>query len=253
MNNKAVSEVVGYIFVLGIVLSAVAYAYISVANLIKDTSDRYRVEGLRESFKRIQNVFFLSTYGGSPSQSLQTELQGGYFYIDGNPHVKVTISGETILDESVGSIIFKYGDYTIAVENGAVFEDYYGCKKTVVDPRIFIKQVEVEEVSGAKGNVTMAVFYIVRGDISVSGYGPVQLIFDSKVQRSYFSDSNGTMTISITSKFSERWWDYFKNRMGFETSPVEPPSSGQPVIASIDFDKAVVTVYAVNVSYRLLS
>lgn len=254
MNDKGVSEIVGYIFVFGIVLSTVAYAYINVANIIKDTSEKYRVEGLRESFKRVQNVFFLSAYGGSPLQSIQTELQGGSFYINDNPRIKVTVNGTTILNEKAGSIVFEFKDYKIAVENGAVFEDYYGYHRTVVDPRIFIQQVEISQVSGAKGNVTMAVFYITKGNLSISGYGPLELIFNARVRESHFYDSEGNMSIEIISDFSERWWNYFRNTMGIvTTNPSTPPSSGQPVSIILNFDRAVITVYEVNVSYRLLS
>jgi len=254
MNSKGVSEVVGYIFVFGIVLSTLAYAYIHVSNLIKDTSESYRVEGLRESFKRVQNVFFLSAYGGAPVQTLQIELQGGNFYVDDDPAIKVTVTtiSEPVINGKVGSIVFKYGDYKVVVENGAVFEDYYGYHRTVVDPRIFIQQVEIEQVSGAKGNVTMAVFYIVNGNLSISGYGPVELIFSSRVRDSYFFDTSGTINITVTSEFSERWWEYFRNRLGIATTPNSPPSPGEPVSVQINFDRAVVTVYEVNVSYRMI-
>ncbi len=144
MNNKAVSEVVGYIFVFGIVVTTVAYAYVNVSTIIKDMYGQYRSRGLRESFKRIQNVFFLSSYGGAPVQTLQTEMQNGMLYVSTNPSIKLKVDSAEILNGAIGSIGFNYGDYKIAIENGAVFEDYYSYRRTVTDPRIFIQQVEVQ-------------------------------------------------------------------------------------------------------------
>ncbi|MDK2877279.1 MAG: hypothetical protein PWQ22_1689 [Archaeoglobaceae archaeon] len=248
MNLKGVSEVVSYIFIFGIVLTTVAYAYVHISGIVKDVSEKYKIEGLRESFKRIQNVFFLSTYGGSVAQEIQIELQGGNLYVSDSPLVNVTIEPAGIsYNGRLASVSFRQGDYRITIENGAVFEDYYGYHRTVVDPRIFLQKSEIKRVSGEKEDILVAVFYIVNGNFSLSGYGPVKLTFQSRLNKSYLINESGTMTIEISSDFSDRWKEHFE-RMGANVS-----LDGNKVKATLSFDEAVVTIFEVNVSTKLLT
>jgi len=247
VNERAVSEIVGYIFVFAIVLSAISYVYINVSNIVKDTSEKYRVEGLRESFQRIMNIFFLSTYGGAPAQSIQMELQGGTLSIKDDPHIELKVNSNTLLDTSTKSLVYEFKDYSISIENGAIYENYYGYSRTILDPRIFIQQVEVRGVSGATQNVTMVVIYVLNGNLTISGMGAIDLIFRSRVNNSTFEENPGVLTMSIISPFAENWYDYFANTLGVPTT-----INNNNVSVSIDFDKAIVTIYEVNVTYRMI-
>lgn len=247
MNERAVSEIVGYIFVFAIVLSAISYVYINVSNIVKDTSEKYRVEGLRESFQRIMNIFFLSTYGGAPAQSIQMELQGGTLSIRDEPHIELKVNSTTILDTNTKSLVYEFKDYSISIENGAIYENYYGYNRTILDPRIFIQKVEVRGVSGIEQNVTMVVIYMLNGNLSISGMGAIDLIFQSRVKDSRFVETPGVLTMNITSPFAENWHEYFANTLG-----VPSKINNNKVSVSINFDKAIITIYEVNVTYRMI-
>jgi len=247
VNEKAVSEIVGYIFVFAIVLTSISYVYINVSDIVKDTSEKYRVEGLRESFQRITNIFFLSTYGGAPVQSIQMELQGGTLSIKDEPYIELKVNSNPILSNNTKSIVYEFKDYTISVENGAIYENYYGYSRTIIDPRIFIQQVEVRGVSGAKENVTMVVVYMLNGNLTVSGMGAIDLIFQSRVFNSTFVENPGNLTMDITSPFASNWHDYFSNTLG-----VPSTINGNKVSVNINFDKAIITIYEVNVTYRMI-
>ncbi|MEM4616591.1 MAG: hypothetical protein QXY19_06270 [Archaeoglobaceae archaeon] len=252
MNSKGVSETLGYFFIFGVVITTVAYAFIHVTGVVQDISDKYKVEGFRESFKRIQNVFFLSAYGGAPMQTLQVEMQGGKFYLSSKPKLKIEIvtddGAQNIIDADIGALNFEYGNYNISIENGAVYENYYSYQRTLVDPRIFIHQMEVQGTPGSFHKVLTMIVYKVSGNLSVSGMGALEMIFASKLNNSILEDRSGVVVLTIeNSAFSNEWCKYFTSL----TNSVSCDSGN--VIASILFDKLVIAIFDVDVRYRILS
>lgn len=252
MNSKGVSEIVGYLFVFGVVMTAVTYAFINVSTIVKENSDKYKIEGLRESFKRIQNVFFLSAYGGAPMQTIQIELQGGRLHLISEPTMKVELKEdseiELFFEDKTGSILFEYGNYKIAVENGAVYEDYYGYLRTVVDPRIFIQQVEVQGVPGSYHRVVTMILYRIKGDVSLGGMGAVELIFISKVNESILKDDSGVAILTIkNSSFMDRWLSHFANLPAIRILGVE-----DELKVEMPYDKLVVAVFDVELRSRMI-
>ena len=243
MNNKAVSEVVGYIFVFGIILTAVTYAYLNVNNLVKETTDKYKVEGIRESFKRVQNVFFLSVYGGAPVQSIQVEFQGGHLYIENQTSIRIRASGSPIWNGDVRSLSYELNDYKIVIENGAIWEDFYGYKRSVMDPRIFVKRVEVPGASGAKQTVVMIVVDRLDGNFSIAGYGSVNLVFNTSVERVIYNTTPGNLTFSVSSPYYENWYDFFQELTG---DVFKDPSTKRAWM-TIPYQRLIIAVYKTKV------
>lgn len=243
MNTKAVSEVVGYIFVFGIILSAVTYAYLNVNYLVKETTDKYRVEGIRESFKRIQNVFFLSVYGGAPVQSIQVEFQGGKLYIENQTSVRIRVSGSTVWAGNISSLSYELRDYKVVIENGAIWEDFYGYKRAVMDPRIFVKRVEIPGASGAKQTIVMIVIDRLDGNFSIAGYGSVNLVFNSSVERIIYNTTPGNLTFGVTSPYYENWYNFFQELTG---DVLKDPSTNTAWMV-VPYQKLIIAVYKTRV------
>ncbi len=257
MNSRGVSEVVGYLFIFGIVMTTVTYAFVHISSIVKETSDKYKIEGLRESFKRIQNIFFLSAYGGAPLQSIQIEMQGGKFYMKDNPKITIEVENNSgtykFFEDNVSSIVFEYGSYKIAIENGAVYESYYDYTRTVVDPRVFIQQVEVQGIPGNYYKVVTLIIYHLKGNGSTSGMGSIELIFSSQVNNSILDENPGNLTFLIeNSEFADRWWEYLRNMSQVSVFPSNKPTKGNLVRAIIPYDKLVITIFNVEAKCREL-
>lgn len=77
MNSSAVSEILGYIFVTAIVIATISTVYVSTYDMLQDTSEDKKIEGLRQSFKRVQNVLPLSTYGGLLCKAFRLKYREG--------------------------------------------------------------------------------------------------------------------------------------------------------------------------------
>jgi hypothetical protein len=246
MNSKAVSETLGYILILGMVIVAISYVYANTYDILEDTSSKFRVEGLRQSFKRIQNVLSISIYG-APLQSIQVETQGGTFWIGNETQIKIAANSSIAFDGYVNSLKYKYEDLEVALENGAVWEDYYGYKKMVSAPRIFIHTTSTQDASQATKTVAIIILNKLKGSFSVSGKGSLKLIFNTTLVNVTTYSMSGNLTINLTSPYAKLWYEFFK------TLPGNSQLSGNKASFSSYYDKLIITEYEVGVEARQLS
>ncbi len=240
MKERAVSEVLGYMLILSIVVAAISMVYLKVNDMVESTSEKFRVEGVRQSFKRILNVVSISTYGGAPLQSIQVELQGGSFWIANETRIKLT-AGNVSIDEFVGSLNYELENFRVSLENGAVWEDYYGYKRPVEEPRIFIHTTSESVPSGTTRTVAVVVITKFTGNVSIAGQGSVKLIFNTTSVDIYSEDVYGNMTLSVTSPFAKLWFEFFS------TLPGDTVLNNDTAILRTYVDRIVVAKYNVEV------
>ncbi len=77
MTERGVSEVLGYIYIFGIVMAVLALVFVQVNSLVEDTKKTILSQSLEQSFKKIQYTVYSVAFGETPSQILDIELQGG--------------------------------------------------------------------------------------------------------------------------------------------------------------------------------
>ncbi len=243
MNSNGVSEVLGYILIMAIVITAISMVFLKTNTMVEDTSKMFISEGLRQSFKRILNVIAISTYGGAPLQSIQVELQGGSFWISNDTKVKIQV-GSINITKYTDSLNYRYRDLRISLENGAVWEDYYGYKKAVEEPRIFIQTTFAKSSSYATKVVAVIVINRLVGNVSVSGQGPVKLIFNTTSVNVTTQDVSAVMNMSITSPYAKLWYDFFSSLPG----DANLNNTTNTATLSVYIDRIVLTEYTTEVS-----
>ncbi len=75
--DRGVSEVIGYIYIFGIVMAVLAVVFVQVNNMVEDTKKSILTQSLEQSFKKIQYTFYSVAFGDAPSQVIEIEMQGG--------------------------------------------------------------------------------------------------------------------------------------------------------------------------------
>lgn len=213
MNSRGVSEVLGYMLILAIVMASISMVYLKVNSLLDSTSKMYISEGIRQSFKRILNVVAISTYGGAPLQSIQVEMQGGSFWIGNETRINIT-AGNISIEKYTGSLNYRYEGFQVTLENGAVWEDYYGYKSAVEEPRIFIHTTSARSASYSTKVVAVVVINKFVGDMSVSGRGSVKLVFNTTSVNVTAEDVRDVMNLTVKSPYARLWYDFFKTLPG---------------------------------------
>lgn len=243
MRDKAVSEILGYMLILSIVVAAISIVYLKVNSMVEDTSEKFRVEGVRQSFKRILNVISISTYGGAPLQSIQIEMQGGSFWISNETRVVLT-AGNISVDEYVGSLNYRLEDFRVTLENGAVWEEYYGYKRAIEEPRIFIHTSYVDSPTGSTKRVAVIVISKLTGNVSIAGEGSVKLIFNTTSVEVFSEEVSGNIHLNVSSPYAELWYEFFN------TLPGDARLNGNWANFTVYVDRVVVAKYIVNVKAK---
>ncbi|RLI75204.1 hypothetical protein DRO97_03880 [Archaeoglobales archaeon] len=248
MNSKAVSEMLSYIFVFSIIIVTVSIVYTQVNNIIEDTKAKYQLEGLRQSFKRIQNVIYLVTYGKAPQQALDVELQGGSMWIENSSFLRIRFDGIIKYEGYVNSLNYEFENERISFENGGVWEEYYGYQDIISNPRIFLVYKEIE-------NKTLLIVVItkINGNLSISGSGTVKLNIVQTNRDFFSSEEDGSpheVEINISSYYNDAWFNFFDNKLRAQhrnPAGVDVNTTGSRVIAKITCDKFILTTFEVEV------
>jgi hypothetical protein len=243
MMENGVSEVLSYIFVFAIVVSVVSIVYLQVNNLIDETRDKMKIEGLRQSFKRVQNVIQLTTYSDAPSQTIEFELQGGSLYLENRPVFTIMVDNDSY-NITTGSLTYSFGDYSITYENGGVWETYYGEQRIVGEPRIFIHHRNVD-------NQTIIVVVITRfnGTFSYSGEGSLRLDFEKKNTSIDVYEFNGNLRIYYgNSSYVDKWEEFFQDLKTVEGNLASIMVDTDNDYAEFSFNKLIITTYLVDVN-----
>uniref|UniRef100_A0A7J3M1U0 Uncharacterized protein n=1 Tax=Archaeoglobus fulgidus TaxID=2234 RepID=A0A7J3M1U0_ARCFL len=251
MDEKAVSETTGYIMILGIVMFLISIVYVQVYNTTIDTAEKFRVISIRESFRKIYDVFALSLYGGTSLQQIQLELQGGSFYITKNATIGLRIFDDngTLIDSCVinlNSLNYELENFRISFENGGLIEDNYGYSKFMLEPSIYLRPVQSLEASGEKEKVLVLVLNEIESELSVSGSGSIVIVFNSSLNLSKMYPMTGRVILNIKSDYPELWKDYFEKKLGATVSSLDT----NEIFIEITFNKLVVTVYKTNITLK---
>ena len=243
MNSKGVSEVLGYMLIMAVVIAAISMVFLKTNSMVENTSKMFISEGLRQSFKRILNVIAISTYGGAPLQSIQVELQGGSFWLSNETKIRVEV-GSIDITKYTGSLNYQYEDFKISLENGGVWEEFYGYKQAVEEPRIFIHTTFAKSPSYSTKVVAVIVISKLNGDVSISGEGPVKLIFNTTSVNVTAQDVSSTMNLTVTSPYAELWYEFFDSLPG----DAYLNSTTNTAKLSVYVDRIVITEYTTEVN-----
>jgi hypothetical protein len=241
-NEWGVSEVLSYIFVFAIVVAVVSIVYLQVNNIIEDTKDKMKVEGLRQSYKRVQNVIQLTTYSDAPAQTIEFELQGGSLYLENRPTF-VIIVGNNSIPVLTGSLTYAFEDYRITYENGGIWESYYGDHRMVVEPRIFIHHRNIDNQT-----IIVVVLTKLNGSLSYSGFGSVRLDFQKTNTDIEIYELNDNMRIYYgNSEYADMWEEFFQNLKTVEGNLASVQVDTVNDYAQFSFNKLIITTYEVSV------
>ncbi len=151
LNGKAVSEVLGYILVLSVVVATITVIYAAGMPAIRSQEDIAVFRSMENTFYVLQNVERLVAYNITPEKSVSVRVEGGSIAVvpdwgkitivawyGSSPH---PTRGNIIFGPvtySYGAIIYigKNGRFLI-LENGAVIACYSGNRfLNLLDPRI---------------------------------------------------------------------------------------------------------------------
>ena len=132
-SQDAVSEVVGYMLLLGIIVTSVGLVSVLAIPIIEDAKEDAYLKNMEQGFTVLDSKVSLVALGKSPTQLVQMYSKKGDItvYDQNSSHMTVSFTNKTgtsfeLYNDSIGTIQYQLGENKIAFEGGGVFRKYPG-------------------------------------------------------------------------------------------------------------------------------
>jgi hypothetical protein len=203
-SESAVSEAVGFILTLGIVIIASGLVYANALPILQQSMDTSHFMEMQESFNLLGQNINEVVYERAPVRNTELKIIGGAMSIQHDSTMQIVVN-ETIYPFEMGSVEYFLDHQINAYENGAVWTKYRNNDTVmVVKPHINY------------GNVTTIPVVELTGTYTKAGEGSARI----RARRSdsssiYFINATGyNTTITVQSTFYKGWEIFFRNNLG---------------------------------------
>lgn len=233
MDDRAVTEVVGFILVFSIVLGTITFVYVGGLGGLQDTRDSERTANAERAFDVLANNFQDVARGNAPSRATEIKLAEAGLRVDDNGRFEINASS---MDSSAVArprpVVYSAGDRTqIVYESGAVIREDGDAAIMLRDPDfVFDDERTVVRYVEPRG-----------GSASVSGSTTVLVRSERSHSRLLASESDpGTVNLSFRTSPTRAgvWKSYFEGELA-GMSPdchVTEDGSGDSATVYCDFD-----------------
>lgn len=215
-NDEAVSEVIGFILILGVVVIGMGIIYVVGYPLLQSNMDSSIFEGAEQSFIVVQSDMKMVSFDQTPVKNMNMKLHSASLSIDEDSSLEIQYDGPIYHNYSVGSIEYMQGDEAITYENGAVIVRYEtGSPLMISDPRIYSTTVD-------NTNITTFGIVNVNGNESIAGANSVVTLKMEHNRSEIIKTPNPVnVTVTMNTKYTKVWSEYFLD-MGFIPGPSDP-------------------------------
>lgn len=202
-NETAVSEIVGYIIILGIIFLVFGLIFFNATSLFSDTEETERLENAQRGFTVLQSNVDEVVFSEAPRRTTKVRLGGGSVAV-GNERTRtiLEVGGDEVRNRTLSPVVYTLDDEGVTYENGAVFRRSVGGTAMASEPGWIIRDdmVSIPSVRTFGGG-------------SVGGGGTASLRTESAgeafVER-VPGDTASTVNVSIVSENSVAWNRYME-------------------------------------------
>lgn len=234
------SEVIGFVWVFGIVMAAISLIYIMGYPLLQESMDSSQFENMEQGFLVLQSSLKMVAFEQAPIKTTRIKLNGGSIGVAGNTssnsgNINISINGSQFINRSLGLIEYEKNTRSIAFENGGVWERYSSGESVLLSkPRIFITRA-------GEDNVTMISLVEINGtDSSLGGTGVADIAASFKgFNFSYNKTEKVNVGITIYSKYGDAWKRYLGDE-GFSVS------GSSPINANLTNTRLIIAEYVIE-------
>jgi hypothetical protein len=243
-SEDAVSEVVDFVTLLGILVISIGLIGVAGYPIVKNVQEANYIENTKQSFIVLAENVNKVVMGQAPSQSVELKMYGGTLNVNASVNDSSTITittGQNILlvdDQPMGSIESTVGDTVIAYEGTGVWERYPNGNTLLVSKPLITNLSNVSNVL-----VIPVVTIIGASSIGGTGMGWVNVCEPQGCAPSSVNITRNVSNINVTinSSYSDGWYNYF-SKMSWNCIP-----SVLSVTCTTPLNAKNVDVYILNV------
>lgn len=209
MDNRAVSEVLGYVLVFTLIISAVAVVSVSGLGTLEDVKQNEQLDNAERAFDILADNVADVYMRGAPSRATEISVGESTVYTAEGTTVNVTVNGTPVLNRTSTPIVYRNDrDQRLVYNMGAVF-------RTNPDGGLVVRQPP-HVVRNDRLLLNMVALRS-SGQTSVGGSTAlVRTLNDGSANR--YNNTGGAasnVSIRIESPRASLWADYFLGQ-GFD-------------------------------------
>lgn len=220
-SETAVSEALGFILTLGILLIASGIVYLGGYSILQDSKDASHFQEMEESFMLLGQNMNEVAYERAPIRTTELKIVQGSMSTQHDSYMQVVVN-DTSYTYYMGSVEYYLDDQVIAYENGGIWIKYKN-DNTAMRSKPNINHA----------NITIIPIVELLGSYSKGGKGTVRIrASHSDSSTIHFINSTGyNATIIITSNYYKGWESYLEDDVGAKDIVVD--DSNRTVTANL--------------------
>lgn len=210
-NEEAVSEVIGFIYIFGIVILSMSLIFVMGYPVLQSSMDQSIFESTTQSFIVLQSNIKMVGFDQVPVKTMKMQLNGATLSVIRNSNITISNESGVLYKGEAGGIEYQKNDKSLIFENGGVWKKYPEGTITVSNPRIY---TGTDKTTGI--NYTTIGIVSVNGESSTGGQGIALINMaynDSSLIQNVYPVN---VTLIINSTFAADWGKYLNN-IGFDT------------------------------------
>jgi len=214
-SDDAVSEMVDYTIILGVILLATGIIVVAGVPMMENMQEVQHTENIRQSFEVMSLNMNKVVFGNAPSQSVEMKMYGGALsVVEGN---KMIIDLQ-IWNSSANTTEMVYGG-AVRIASKNVENNYKGNTISYENTGVWAKYEEGEAVMVTEprftyaNNVMVIPITFIEGTDSISGTGLVRVTANGGSKDIDKYENVSMMNISVTSEHFEAWGRYFNESL----------------------------------------
>lgn len=231
-HDRAVSEVIGFVLIFGIVLGTISLVYVSGIAGLDDTRDSERLQNAERAFDVLADNFQKMGNGEAPNRA--TEIKLADAQLDTTDHQSLRFDSDSLAQSATsGPVSIRYSagtDTQIYYEAGAVIRVDDGNSIMLSEPDFIFQEdrivVRYLETRGAGQSVGGSTTVLVRGEVRDSSLLASATDIDS--------DETATFEITTESDRTDAWERYLESEIDWEEDACSVGGDGETVTCSFE-------------------
>lgn len=211
-SEDAVSEVVDFVTILGIMLLSISIISVAGFPMIQKAQEANHIENTIQSFIVMGENLNKVVSGQAPSQSVELKMYDDTISIIQDSvresKINITLNSSESFEGSLGVIEADFDDVSIAYENTGVWVKYNSGKTIMLSKPNFIE---------SNDSLFIPVTTIV-GSSSIGGQGLMRIVAKETYGDLYSYKNITSVLIRINSSYNDGWNTKFLNGTGWKNS-----------------------------------
>jgi len=210
-DTRAVSEVVGYIIIIGVIFVVFSLIFVNATSFFSSTGEDERLENAGRGLVLLQSNTDSVVYGEAPRRTTDVQLGGGTVSVGGTQsRIILNVSGNEVRNKSLSPVRYSLDDEGLSYDNGAVFRDSLSGTAMVSEPGWKIRD-DMVAISGVRtfGGGSTGGDGIVSVETEASGDTFVETVPASEAK---------DVNITVVSENSVAWERYMRDLNGSDTT-----------------------------------